>query len=133
MSRNEWLDKAMELLDHRLVSRGFNVLDQWLGYYDEYCLHFIPNPHYEDGSGTVEIHSKEEVFNPYKYCGGKGIEYEKLGEFSMYYRQWETLRGHIIGNDYKVGNKNVCFDNPYPTPRPQFIDGSDVPISGYYE
>lgn len=128
VEENQWLPKAIEMLNFRLVDRGFNVLDDWLGFYDEYVLHYIPS---EYGNwGTVEIHSKEEVFNPYKYCNGKGFEYEKLGEFTLYKRQWETIEKYIRFDGYQVYGKKVCFDNPYPNPQPNFIDGSDV--TGYY-
>ena len=139
LKKYEWLNKAIEMLNYRLIDRGFNINQEWLGYYDKYVLHYIPEKHwngYEEETlswGTLEIHEKQKVFNPYKYCGGSGIEYEKLNELSIYKKQWEVIEKYIRFNDYKIGEKKVCFDNPYPKPRIEFYQGSDVPISGRYE
>lgn len=131
----EWLEKAIELLDYRLIDRGFNINLQWLGYYDEYVLHYVPQTHINNRGekevlnwGKLEIHNKQKVFNPYKYCNGNGVEYEKLNEFSIYKKQWDVIEKYIRLNDYKVGEKKVCFDNPYPRPRVEYIGDSDVPI-----
>lgn len=130
IEENQWLPKAIELIGHRLVSRGFNINNDWLGYYDEYALHYIPS---ECGEwGIVEIHSKRGVFNPYKFVGGDGYEYEKLGEFDIYDKQWEVIKEYIIWTGKEIDGKKVCFDDPYYE-RPRFIGGSDVPINGYYE
>ena len=139
IEENKWLPKAIEMLNMRLIDKGFNVLDQWLGYYDEYVLHYVPNTYYNGYEeevlnwGKLEIHKKSRVFNPYKYCNGKGIEYEKLTEMEMKEKHWKVIKKYILFNDHKVNEKKVCFDNPYPRPRVEFIDGSDVPVSGYYE
>ena len=82
IEENEWLPKAIEMLNMRLIDRGFNCENKWLGYYDEYVLHYEPRRYQNyEGEwekmdwGKLEIHEKHEVFNPYKYCGGKGTEY----------------------------------------------------------
>ena len=140
IKENEWLPKAIEMLNMRLIDRGFNVLDDWLGYYDEYVLHYVPQTYINNRGekevlnwGKLEIHCKEKVFNPYKYCGGNGYEFEKLTEMSMKEKHWKIIKQYIRLDDYQVCGKKVCFDNPYPRPRVEFIDGSDVPVNGYYE
>lgn len=136
----EWLDKAIEMLNYRLIDRGFNINQEWLGYHDKYVLHYVPQTYINNRGkeealewGILEVHCKKKVFNPYKYCNGNGVEYKKLNEFSIYKKQWEVMEKYIRFNDYKVGEKNVCFDNPYPRPRVEFYQDSDVPINGNYE
>lgn len=140
LNENDWLEKAVEMLDYRLIDKGFNINNQWLGYYDEYALHYVPQIYVNNRCekevlnwGKLEIHNKKRVFNPYTYCNGKGIKYEKLNEFSIYREQWDVIKKYIVLNSHKVGEKKVCFDNPYPEPRVEFYQGSDVPINGYYE
>lgn len=141
MNQKEYIDKAIESIDNRLLDKGFNICGDWLGYYDEYALYFVPRKHVnwygeEETSewGTLEIHTKTKVFNPYKYCGGDGYEYEKIGEFSILENQWKDVRTYLYRNNYMINDKKVCcFDNPYPEPRVEFYQGSDVPINGRYE
>ena len=140
IEENQWLPKAIEMLHLRLIDKGFNVLDQWLGFYDTYTLHYVPKEWINNrgeketlNHGTLEIHSKEKVFNPYKYCGGDGYEYELLTTMSIREKHWNVIEKYIRFNDYKVYDRKVCFDDPYPEQPIEFIDGSDVPISGYYE
>lgn len=140
MNNKKWIDKAIEMLDYRLIDRGFNVCGDWLGYYDKYCLYYVPKIYQEwNGKtkisdwGFIEIHSKDKVFNPYKYVGGDEYEYEKLGEYQITEELWEEIKKQIIKNNYIINKKKICFDNPYPEPRVRFYQGSDVPISGNYE
>lgn len=141
IEENEWLPKAIEMLNMRLIDRGFNCENKWLGYYDEYVLHYTPQRYQNyDGEwekmdwGKLEIHEKHEVFNPYKYCGGKGTEYTKLAEIEMTEKRWETIEKFIRFDGYQVYGKKVdLYSNPNPRPRVEFINGSDVPINGYYE
>ena len=134
---------AIESISNRLLDKGFNINGDWLGYYDEYALHFEPHKYqdYEGNTvesewGDLEIHSKIKVFNPYLYVGGDGYEYEKLSELSISVDLWKevkkVIRNGTYGN-YKIDGKKVCFDNPYPAQRVEFYQGSDVSINGYYE
>lgn len=141
IAENEWLPKAIEVLSLRLIDKGFNVHNKWLGYYDTYVLHYIPrkywNDEYEDFEimdwGTLEVHSKTKVFNPYKFCGGEGNEYEKLSEMEMTTERWKIIEEYIRWDDLQVCGKKVdLLSDPYYE-RPRFIGGSDVPINGYYE
>ena len=99
VEENEWLPKAIEMLNMRLIDRGFNVLDDWLGYYDEYVLHYVPQTYINNRGekevlnwGKLEIHCKEKVFNPYKYCNGDGYEFEKLTEMTMKEKHWKIIK-----------------------------------------
>lgn len=139
IEENEWLPKAIEMLNMRLIDRGFNVLDQWLGFYDEYCLVYVPEKlwngeYYEELNwGKLEIHSKTNVFNPYKFCGGYGYEFKKLTEMNMKEKHWNIIKEYIVFNDYKINDKKVdVLSDPYYK-RIEFIDGSDVPINNDYE
>ena len=122
---------AIESISNRLLDKGFNALGYWLGYYDEYVLHYVPDEHY-GGYGNLEIHCKYDVRNDNVYGGYETI-YEKLSEFSILEKQWELVEKHIIMKGYVVDGKKVCFENPYPTPRVMFYQGSDVPLNGDYE
>ena len=83
--------------------------------------------------GKLEVFSKEEVFNPYKYCGGKGYEYEKLAEMDMNKKMWDVLKRYIWCLDYEINGKKVdTFSDPYYR-RTEFIGDSDVPVNGHYE
>lgn len=126
-----FVGQAIESISNRMVDKGFNALGYWLGYYDEYALHYVADEHF-GGCGNVEIHCKYEVRNDNVYGGYETI-YEKLGEFTILEKQWKLVKKHIIKNHYIVDGKKVCFDNPYPTQPTMFIDGSDVPVNGYYE
>ena len=135
------LEEVINAIERRLIDRGFNVLGDFLGYYDKYVLWYVPNTYQNyDGEvetskwGHVEIHSKEKVFNPYKYCGGYGFEYEKLGELSITQELWDMTKKCIYKlNLFSFDGKEICFDDPYPEPRTIYYQGSDVPISGRYE
>ena len=140
IEENEWLPKALEMLHLRLIDRGFNVLDQWLGFYDIYTLYYVPNKWINNHGqkeildhGTLEIHNKEKVFNPYKYCNGDGYEYELLTTMNIKEKHWNIIQKYIRFNDYKLYDKKISFDNPYPEQPIEYNDGSDVPISAYYE
>ena len=139
VNENEWLLKAIEMVNLRVVDRGFNVHFKWLGFYDNYCLHYVPEcwvnykgVREELNWGYLEVHSKEKVFNPYAYCGGYGYEYEELGKMVMNEKMWGVIKKYIMYNDYEIDGKKICFDNPYYE-RVEFYQGSDVPINGEYE
>ena len=131
MYEKTFVGQAIESISNRMLDKGFNALGYWLGYYDEYCLHYVPSEHY-GGSGNLEIHCKYEVRNDYVYGGYRTI-YEKLGDFDILEKQWKLVKKHIIMNGHMVDGKKVCFDDPYPRQPVEFIDGSDVPVGGYYE
>ena len=49
-------------------------------------------------------------------------------------KRWEIIEEFIRFDGYQVYGKKVdLYSNPYPRPRVEFIDGSDVPVNGYYE
>jgi len=137
---NENVKIAINSIGNRLLDKGFNINGDWLGYYDEYVLYFEPHKYqdYEGNTvesewGDLEIHSKIKVFNPYLYVGGDGYEYELLSELSMNKELWQKVKEQIRKMGKVINGKKVCFNNPYPTPRVEFIDGSDVPTNGFYE
>lgn len=141
IAENEWLPNAIEMLNMRLLDKGFNVLGDWLGFYEEYVVFYKPREHWsaEDDCyekldwGDIEIHSKTKVFNPYKFVGGDGYEYEELSEMMVNEKMWEVIKSYIIYNDYQIGGKKVDIHSDPYYERPRFIGGSDVPINGYYE
>ena len=142
IEENEWLPKAIEMLNMRLLDKGFNCNVDWLGYYDEYVVCYKPRKHWSAKDecyetlkwGDIEIHSKTKVFNPYKFVGGDGYEYEKLAEIDMITEHmWEIIEKYIIYNDYHIDGKKIDIHSDPYYERPRFINGSDVPINGYYE
>ena len=140
IEENEWIPQAIESISNRLLDKGFNICGDWLGYHDAYVLHYVPHTYYNregeevcSQQGELEIHTKEEVFNPYKYCNGKGYEYEKIAEFSILESQVEILKKYLYLTGREIDGKKVSFENPYPRQRVEFYQGSDVPINGDYE
>lgn len=141
IEENKWLPKAIEMLNLRLLDKGFNCMNDWLGFYDEYTLHYSPNQWWsaedecykELNWGTLEIHSKTKVFNPYKFVGGDGYEYEKLAEMEIQKDMWKPIKSYIILSDYKIDGKKIDIHSDPYYERPRFIGGSDVPINGHYE
>lgn len=141
IKENEWLPKAIEMLNLRLIDKGFNVFMNWMGYYDEYVVYFKPKRIYshEDDCyktmkwGNLEVHSKTKVFNPHKFVGGDGYEYEKLAEMEIHKDMWKPIKRYISLSDYQINGKKIdIFSDPYYQ-RTEFIGGSDVPVNGYYE
>jgi hypothetical protein len=141
VQENEWLPKAIETLNLRLIDKGFNVFMEFMGYHDEYVLCFNQRRFYshEDDCyktsdwGKLEVHSKTKVFNPYKFVGGDGYEYEKLSEMEIHKDMWKPIKRWISLNDHIVNGKKIdLYSDPYYK-RTEFIGGSDVPLSGRYE
>lgn len=141
ISENKWLPKAIEMINMRLLDKGFNCMREWLGYHKEYAICYIPSEHwsaedecYEELSwGVLEIHSKTKVFNPYKFVGGDGYEYEKLAEMEIYKDMWKPIKMYISMSDYQIDGKKIDIHSDPYYERPRFIGGSDVPTNGYYE
>ena len=138
---NEWLPKAIEMLNLRLLDKGFNVFMEWMGYHEEYVVAFKTKRHYsyEDDCyvkmswGNIEIFSKTKVFNPHKFVGGDGYEYEKLSEMEIHKDMWKPIKRWISLNGHEIDGKKIdLYSDPYYK-RTEFIGGSDVPVSGYYE
>lgn len=141
IQENEWLPKAIEMLNMRLLDKGFNVFKNWMGFHDEYVVCFKPQRHYsyEDDCevemdwGYIEVFSKTKVFNPYKFVGGDGYEFELISKMEIKKDMWKPIERWIVLSDYKIDGKKIdIFSDPYYH-RTEFIDGSDVPVSGYYE
>jgi len=103
LEENEWLPKAIEMLNMRLIDRGFNCENKWMGFHDEYTLCYNPQKYinyegeYETANwGYLEVYSKTKVFNPYKFVGGDGYEFELLTEMEINENMWETIEEYII-------------------------------------
>lgn len=139
IKENKWLPKAIEMLNMRLLDIGFNCENRWLGFHEEYVLQYVPKEHWSGEEyetlnwGEIEIYSKTKVFNPYKFVGGDGYEFEKLTEMSINEEMWEVIKKYIIWNHHQIDNKKIDLHSNPHYERIEFIDGSDVPINGEYE
>lgn len=139
---HQWLPEVIEMIDGKLLDKGYSCDGEWLGYYDEYVLHYARGKRCYDhemdywftrDSKTLEVHSKHKVFNPYKFVGGDGHEFRKISEMNITKEKWEIVEKWIRWNDYTINGKKIdLFSDPYYE-RPRFYQGSDVPLNGYYE
>lgn len=130
IDENPWIPKVIKDISERLT--------------DNKCihtLHYSPkvffDEEYEDlvymPYGKLEIFEKFRVFNPYKFCGGYGDEFEYVAEMTMTGEMWKIIKKYIITNDHQIDGKEIDLSSNPHYRRVEFIDGSDVPISGRYE